>query len=107
MGARLVNALLGLWLYLSAFLWPHTPFERTNAWVSGIVAVTAALVGLSNLRVGRHVNALVGAWLIVSALLMPKATSGTFWNHLVVGFALALFAMAPSLSSFRTRRADV
>ena len=42
MGARLVNALLGVWLYLAAFLWPHTPLERNNAWVSGIVAVTAA-----------------------------------------------------------------
>lgn len=107
MGARLVNALLGVWLYFSAFLWPHTRFERTNAWVSGIVAVTAALVGLRSFKVGRYVNALVGAWLIVSALFMAKATPGTFWNHLVVGFALALFAMVPSLSSFRTRRADV
>jgi hypothetical protein len=107
MGARLVNALLGVWLYLSAFLWPHTPLERTNAWVSGIVAVTAALVGLRSFRVGRYVNAVVGAWLIVSALFMPNATTGTFWNHMLVGFALALFAMMPSLSSFRTRRADV
>jgi hypothetical protein len=53
------------------------------------------------------VNAVVGAWLIVSALFMPNATTGTFWNHMLVGFALALFAMMPSLSSFRTRRADV
>src|SRR4051812_11733124 len=102
MGARLVNGLLGVWLYLSAFLWPHTAFERTNAWVSGIVAVTAALVGLRRVNVGRYVNALVGAWLIVSALFMRKATPGTFWNHLLVGFALALFAMVSSLSSFRT-----
>ena len=107
MGARLMNALLGVWLYLSAFLWRHTPFERSNAWVSGIVAVTAALVGLRSFKVGRYVNALVGAWLIVSALFMPKVTPATFWNHLLVGFALALFAMVSSLSSFRTRRADV
>jgi hypothetical protein len=107
MGARLVNVLLGLWLYLSTFLWRHTQFERTNAWFSGIVAVTAALVGLGNVKVGRYVNALVGAWLIVSALFMAKATPRTFWNNLVVGFALALFAMVPSLSSFRTRRSDL
>lgn len=107
MGARLVNALFGVWLYLSAFLWLHTPFERGNAWVSGIVVVTAALVGLHGLKVGRYVNALVGAWLIVSALFVPKVTQATFWNHMLVGFALALFAMMSSLSSFRTRRADV
>jgi hypothetical protein len=107
MGARLVNVSLGFWLYLSAFLWPHTHFERSNAWVCGIVAVTSALLGLRAVRVGRYVNALVGAWLIVSALFMRRSMGATFWNHLLVGFALALFAMLPSLSSFRTRRADV
>ena len=107
MGARLVNVVLGFWLYLSAFLWPHTPFDRTNAWVTGIIAVTAALLGLRNTNVGRYLNAIVGAWLILSALLMPKARVATFWNHLLVGFALALFAMVSSLSTFRGRPADV
>lgn len=107
MGARMLNALLGLWLYLSAFLWPHTRFERGNAWVSGIVAVTAALFGLGGARIGRYVNALVGAWLIVSAIFMRTSMGATFWNHLLVGFALAVFAMVPSLSAFRTRHADV
>src|SRR3982750_541792 len=107
MGARIVNAVLGLWLYLSAFAWPHTPFERANAWISGIVAVTAALVGLRHTKMGRHVNAAIGAWLIVSAVLMPAIRAATFWNHLLVGFALAFFAMGSSLSSLRRRTADV
>jgi hypothetical protein len=106
-GARIVNTLLGFWLYVSAFVWPHTRFERANAWICGIVAVTAALVGLRNTKVGRYVNAVVGAWLIVSALLMSRIRFATFWNHLIVGFALALFAMVSSLSTFRRRQADI
>src|SRR4051794_27102433 len=107
MGARIVNAVLGLWLYLSAFAWPHTPFERANAWISGIIAVTAALVGLRHTKIGRYVNAAIGAWLIVSAVLMPGIRAATFWNHLIVGFALAFFAMASSLPAVRARRADI
>jgi hypothetical protein len=106
MGMRLLNALLGSWLYLSAFLWPHAPFERTNAWVSGMIAVTAALVGLGKRKAGRYVNAVLGAWLIVSAIFTPTRAA-TFWNHLLVGFALALFALAPSLSALRERRSDI
>ena len=98
---------MGLWLYLSAFAWPHTPFERANAWISGIVAVTAALVGLRHTKVGRYVNAAIGAWLIVSSLLMPAIRPATFWNHMIVGFALAFFAMSSTLSSTRLRSADV
>jgi hypothetical protein len=107
MGARIVSALLGLWLYLSAFAWPHTPFQRANAWIAGIVAVTAAVLGLRNIKTGRYVNAVLGAWLIVSALLMPAIRPATLWNHLIVGFALVLFAMASSLPSLRRRTADV
>jgi hypothetical protein len=106
-GARLVNAVLGFWLYLSAFAWSHSTFERANAWISGIVVVTAALVGLRDTKAGRYVNVLVGAWLILCALLMPPLRAATFWNQLIVGFALALFALAPSLSALRARRAEV
>jgi hypothetical protein len=99
MGPRLINALLGLWLFFSAFLWPHTPVERTNAWVVGMLAVTAALVGLS----GRT----LGGWLVVSAILLPRFTAATFWNHLLVGVALAFFAMVARLPDIRDRRASV
>ena len=107
MGARLINATLGLWLFLSAFLWPHTPVERTNAWVGGMMAVTAALVGLSGRKIGRLVNGALGGWLIVSALLLPRFTAATFWNHLLVGAALAFFAMVARLPDIRSRRASV
>lgn len=107
MGARFLNALLGLWLFFSAFLWPHTPVERTNAWVVGMLAVTAALVGLSGRKVGRLVNGALGGWLVISAIMLPRLTPATFWNHLAVGAALAFFAMVARLPDIRSRRASV
>jgi cytosine/uracil/thiamine/allantoin permease len=53
------------------------------------------------------VNAAVGAWLMLSSLLTRGLDASTFWNHLLVGFALVLFAMAGSLHSLRRRRADL
>jgi len=107
MGARLINALLGLWLFVSAFLWPHTSAERANAWIVGMLAVTAALAGLAGRKAGRLVNAALGGWLIVSALLLPRMRPATFWNNLIVGAALAFFAMVSHLPELRGRQASV
>jgi hypothetical protein len=103
MGARSVNAVLGLWLFFSAFLWEHTSRQFHNAWVVGVVVVTAALAGLGGARWGRVVNGVLGGWLIVTALMWNPGADPTFWNHAIVGAALALFASAPSLRAVRDR----
>jgi hypothetical protein len=102
MGARALNAVLGLWLFMSAFLWSHRPEQFHNAWVTGLVAVTMALWGLEGVRRARFVNMLAGAWLLVSSLLWLSG-SATFWNHVLVGLALVVLGAAPSLSNFRRR----
>ena len=107
MGARALNATLGLWLFFSAFLWPHTPFHQTNAWVVGMVVVTLAMLGLTGVAWARYANAAIGGWLILSAALVPGIDTGTFWNHVLSGFALALFGLAPSLRDLRARRPPV
>ena len=108
MRARVANALLGGWLFLSAFLWPHTTQQRVNAWVAGMIAVTAALAGLGRATWGRYVNAGLGAWLIASAMFLPRLRIGTAFNHVFVGFALIMFAMTPFPTFFSPRRtADV
>jgi hypothetical protein len=107
-GARLMNTVLGAWLFLSAFLWPHTPAQRMNAWVVGIAAVTAGLAGLGPSKFGRYVNAALGGWLVAAAVFLPHIRAATFWNHLLVGLALVLFASASSLADLTARRhADI
>jgi hypothetical protein len=103
MGARAVNVALGLWLFLSAFLWPHNRPESVNAIVVGMAAVTAALAALGGLRWCSYVNATLGGWLIVSALFLPRASMATFWNHVFVGLGLALFGFARDLRDIRHR----
>jgi MFS superfamily sulfate permease-like transporter len=107
MGARAVNAILGLWLFLSTFFWWHTAGQRVTGWVIGLVVVTAALAGLSGMKVGRYVNAAAGGWLMLSAVLVRSLHAASFWNQILVGFALVFFAMAGNLRALRGRRADV
>lgn len=104
MGARAANAVLGLWLFLSAFLWPHTFFHQTNAWIVGMAVVTLAMFGLTGVGWARYANAALGAWLILSAILVPRVGAATFWNHLLVGFALAMFGLASSIRDLRNQR---
>lgn len=103
MGARAINAVFGFWLFLSAFLWPHSTHQRYNAWGVGVLVVTLALAGLSGHRWARTVNALLGGWLIVTTLLWPRISPLTFWNQMLVGLAVAMFAFAGSVSALRRR----
>jgi hypothetical protein len=107
MGPRAINAVLGLWLFFSTFLWPHTAAQRTTGWTVGLLAVTASLAGLSGYRWGRSLNAALGGWLIVSAILLPRVQLATFVTELVVGFGLVFLSMLPSFSVLRHRRTGV
>jgi hypothetical protein len=104
MGARALNTVLGLWLFFSGFLWPHTMAHRWNAWVVGMLAVFGGLVGLSGDKRGRYLNAALGGWLIASALLLPHLRPATFWNEILVGFAMVLIASTTTASDLRPRQ---
>jgi hypothetical protein len=97
MGARAINAILGLWLFMSAFAWPHGRAQFTNATVVGMLAVTMALLGLGGRKWPRLSNVALGGWLILSSLFLPRVSVATFWNHLVVGLAMALVGASPDL----------
>lgn len=45
--ARLINSFLGVWLFVSAFLWDHTSAERANTWILGVLCGVFALITLS------------------------------------------------------------
>src|SRR4051812_45085075 len=64
MGARAANALIGFWMFLSTFLWPHAPAQRLTGWIVGTAAVTGAMAGLMSKTWGRYLNAALGGWLL-------------------------------------------
>jgi hypothetical protein len=103
MGARTINAILGLWLFTSAFVWPHGRAQFTNATVVGMLAVTLALLGLRGRTWPRLSNTALGGWLILSSLFLPRVSMATFWNHIFVGLAMALLGASPGLRNLRRR----
>jgi hypothetical protein len=93
--ARYINIILGLWMIVSAFLWPHSSSQFTNGWVVGLLSAFAAIIALSAPG-ARYVNTVLGAWLFVSAWALPRMMVGTAWNDVLVGIAMFVVSLIPS-----------
>lgn len=93
--ARWVNAIVGVWLFLSAFFWPHTTSQYTNTWLMGIIAVAVALISVGSPGF-RFVNTAVGIWLVISAFALPTMNAATRWNNFIVGIAIGLLSLVGS-----------
>lgn len=92
--ARYANVVLGIWLFLSAFIWPHYSSSQTNTWIVGLLIAAAGLIALRNTNV-RFANTALAVWLAVSTLFFWPAVVATYWNNLIVAvfvFALSLVA---------------
>lgn len=96
MSPQLVNILLGVWLFISAFLWPHAPPELTNTWILGALCVVFAFVALS-VDWFRFFNTALAIWLFISAFALPTVSRGTVWNNALVAIAIFLLSLAPAV----------
>jgi hypothetical protein len=94
--ARYLNIVLGVWLFISAFVWHHSQAQFTNTWIMGIIVTAVALISLS-VPAFRYVNTLAGAWLIISGFALPRATSGTTWNNVIIGILVFLASLVPNM----------
>jgi hypothetical protein len=92
---RIVTIALGVWLFLSAFLWTHTQAQLTNTWVVGVLCVIFALISMAVPWV-RYLNTLLAIWLFISAWALPTASSGTIWNNVLVAIAMFVASLMPS-----------
>jgi hypothetical protein len=104
--ARYVNAGIGVWLFISAFLWPHTSAQYANTWIMAIVTFVIALVAIGTPGF-RFLNTVAGAWLIISAFVLPTISAATRWNNFIVGVVvliLSLYGTSPSSVSVRRTR---
>ena len=80
---RIINVILGVCLFISAFVWPHTQAQMTNTWICGVLVVIFALIGMAVPWV-RYLNTLLAIWLFISAWALPTANVGTVWNNVLV-----------------------
>jgi hypothetical protein len=88
-----INFLLGGWLTLSAFLWPHWPGERVNTALSGVVILVIALGALVRPAM-RWVNALPAVWLFGTSLAMRHHEPLSQWNEVAIALVVFLASIA-------------
>ncbi len=93
--ARKMNLVLGAWLFVSAFLWTHTPADRVDDWLVGLAIVVFSVVALTA-PAARWVNTAVSAWLFVSAFALPHVHAGTRWNEVLVGLFVFFISIVPT-----------
>ncbi len=93
-GARIANIILGVWLFISAFIWPHGASQLTNTWIVGVVTVAIALIALAAPPV-KYLNTALSIWLFISVWVLPGANAGTQWNNAIVAILIFLFSLAP------------
>ena len=100
MSGAVTGVVLGFWLFVSAFLWPHSAPQLYNAWITGAVAASVA-VAATRWPSARYVNAALGVWLFVSAFFLPRVSDATGWNHVGVGLLLMIVSLASELPARR------
>jgi SPW repeat len=92
---RLINVSLGIWLFISAFLWPDARAQATNTWVCGVLCVAFAFAGMG-LPWARHLNSALAVWLFVSTWALPTAHAATLWNNVLCAIAIFVVSLVPS-----------
>ena len=95
MSIRAVNIVLGLWLFLSAFLWEHTQAQMTNTWVVGALCFALAL-SASRFPAARYFNTALSVWLFISTFALPTANTGTVWNNAIIAVAIFVVSLVES-----------
>ena len=95
---RIANAALGLWLFVSAFIWPHTSAQAINMCAIGALAFIVALLGTQYSTI-RYVNSILAVWLLISAWAGQVVTEVTTWNATLVAFTMFAVSLVPSAPS--------
>lgn len=90
-----VNIALGLWLFVSAFIWPHTQAQTTNTWLIGVLCVLFAIAAL-RYPSARYLNTVLAVWLFISVWALPTMSLGTMWNNVLVAIAMFIISLAPA-----------
>ena len=92
--SRIVNIVLGVWLFVSAFLWAHSYAQMTNTWIVGALCAAFALIAM-RVPEARYLNTLLAVWLFVSVWALPTLSSATRWVNGLTAIAIFAVSMAP------------
>jgi hypothetical protein len=84
-------AVVGGWLQLSIFLWPHSFGQTALALVGGILFIVLAALRLRQWRWAAASLITVSIWLGAGALLLPWQNPLSVANHLLASAAVLAF----------------
>jgi hypothetical protein len=92
MTARIFNVLIGTWLFLSAFAWPHSHGQFLATVICGAVTV---LVSLASIYFGglRYFVAVIAVMLFVTSVTSATRWDTTFWHNGIVAISIFVAAM--------------
>ncbi len=91
---RVANALLGLWLFASAFLASSSTVQFVNVLLVSLLVMAFGMASILGRHGARRVNAVLGAWLFVSALAFQTSMVQTFHN-VVLAVLLVITSLFP------------
>lgn len=92
--ARMLNIILGTWLFVSAFAWPHGPAQRTNACVLGALCVVFSILA-KKMPWAQYLNTILAIWLFISAWSLPPESAGTLWNNTLIAIGIFVLSLIP------------
>lgn len=92
---RWVSLILGIWLIISAFAWPHTAGEQTNAWILGVLIAIASIWAMFAPGV-RFLNTIFSIWLFFATIAIMHSQAGTLWNNLIAAIIVFVMSLIPS-----------
>jgi hypothetical protein len=91
MSTRIINVLIGTWLFISAFMWAHAPLEAAFTMACGGLSVVFSLATIYY-RSFRYLNAGLAVLLFSSTIVLSGWRGPTTWHNAVI--AIAIFVLA-------------
>ncbi|HXU62554.1 MAG TPA: hypothetical protein VN962_12680 [Polyangia bacterium] len=92
MTTRIFTALIGMWLFVSAFMWPHSQSVGALTIICAVLTFLLAIGSFYSLF-SRYANLAVAAVLFVGTLALPSVTRATVWNNVIVAVAILAAAL--------------
>ena len=96
MFSRVLTATIAVAVFISAYLWPHSPVHFYNAVVSAVLIFVLSVAGILGRR-WRYGAAAVGAWLAGSSvfLFFMSERHLTSWSEVIFGLLVIVTAIGP------------
>jgi hypothetical protein len=92
---RGVNLLIGIWLIISAFAWPHSAGARAHTWILGALIAIASIWAMF-MPGARFLNTIFAIWLFFATLVVYHASGATVWNNLIAAVVVFVLSLIPT-----------